>query len=207
MQLTRLHKQYAYVGDKFSDCSLALFADADYAGDKTDSISTSGVFVAVIGPRTYVPIKAISKKQTCSSHSTCESEVVAMNLGLKEALPLLDFWESIQLLFSPMKTGAGKSLGKPGAGNQPASAAGGAELVPRLTGRLSGSDLFETTSADSVPAELYLFEDNESTITVIEKGASAKLGHLTRTHRVNLHWMSEVVRSNSVHLGHIGTDD
>ena len=82
MQLTRLHKQYAYVGDNFNDCSPAVFADADYAGDKTDSISTSGVFVVVIGPRTYVPIKAISKKQTCSSHSTCESEVVAMNLGL-----------------------------------------------------------------------------------------------------------------------------
>ena len=106
-----------------------------------------------------------------------------------------------------MKTGAGRSPGKPGAGTQPASAAGGAELVPRLTDRLSGSDLFETTSADSFPAELCLFEDNESTITVIEKGASAKLGHLTRTHRVNLHWMSEVVRSNNVHLGHIGTDD
>ena len=75
-----------------------------------------------------------------------------------------------------MKTGAGKSPVKPGSGNQPASAAGGAELVPRLTGRLSGSDLFETTSADSVPAELYLFEDNESTIIVIEEGASAKLG-------------------------------
>ena len=128
-----------------------------------------------------------------------------MNLGLKEALPLLDFWKSIQLLFSPVKTGS--SPGKTGAGNQPASAAGGAELVPRLTGRLSGSDLFETTSSGSVPAELYFFEDNESTITVIEKGASAKLGHLTRTHLVNLHWMSEVVRSNIVHLGHIGTDD
>ena len=87
-----------------------------------------------------------------------------MTLGLKKAFSLLAFWESIQLLFSPMKTGAGKSPGKPGAGNQPASAAGGAELVPRLTGRLSGSDLFETTSADSVPAELYLFEDNETTL-------------------------------------------
>ena len=75
---------YAFVGDEFHNCTLALFADADYAGDKTDSVSTSGVFAAVIGPRTYVPIKSISKKQTCSSHSTCEAEVVGMNLGLKE---------------------------------------------------------------------------------------------------------------------------
>ena len=156
MQLTRLHKQYAYVGDDFKDCSLALFADADYAGDKTDSISTSGVFIAIVGPRTYVPITGIAQKQTCSSHSTCESEVVAMNLGLKKALPLLDFWEAVQSMFRPTKVGAGKSPGKPGA--KPASDAGGANFVPRLTGRLSGSDLFETTSADLEPAELYLFE-------------------------------------------------
>ena len=130
-----------------------------------------------------------------------------MNLGLKETLPLLDFWESTQLLFRPVKTGAGKGPVNAGAGTKSASAAGGAEVNPRLTGRLAGSDRFETPSLDSDPAELYLFEDNEWTITVIEKGASAKLAHLTRTHRVNLHWMSEVVRSNNVHLGHIGTDD
>ena len=55
MNNTKSHKQYAYVGDAFDQCTLALFADADYAGDKTDSISTSGVFIAVVGPCTYVP--------------------------------------------------------------------------------------------------------------------------------------------------------
>ncbi len=51
MQVTRLHKQYAFVGDEFDNCTMALFSGADYAGD-TDSMSTSGVFVAVAGPRT-----------------------------------------------------------------------------------------------------------------------------------------------------------
>jgi hypothetical protein len=42
---------------------------------------------------------------------------------------------------------------------------------------------------DSDPAEFYLVDDNESTITVIEKEASAKLANQTRTRRVNLRWM------------------
>ena len=45
MHNTRDHKQYAYVGDTFDTCTLALFADADFAGDKTDSISTSGLWL------------------------------------------------------------------------------------------------------------------------------------------------------------------
>jgi hypothetical protein len=144
MHVTRLRKQYAYVN-----------AGADFAGDKTDSASTSGVFVAAIGLRTYVPVEAISKKQICSSHSTCEAEVAAMNLGLNETLPLLDFWESVHILFCPVGTGAGKDPGRSGAGQKSASAAGGTDHTPRLTGRLAGADRFETSSLDSEPAELH----------------------------------------------------
>ncbi len=94
-----------------------------------------------------------------------------------------------------------------GAGTKSASAAGVAATNLRLTVRLSGCDRFETPSLGSDRAEFYLLEDNASTITILEEGASTKLAHLTRTHRVNLHWASEVVRSNSVHLGHQGTND
>ncbi len=78
-------------GNNFSDICLGLFTDADFAGDKSDSKSTSGVFIAAVGPHTYAPIVSTSKKQGCVSTSTCESEVVAMNLGLKEAMSILDF--------------------------------------------------------------------------------------------------------------------
>ena len=106
MHLTKNNKQYAYVGDDFTCCTIALFADADCAGDKTNSWSTSGVFIAIVGPHTYVPIVAVSKKQTCTSHSTCEAEVVAFNAGLKAALPIMDLWEAIMPYFSPAKSGA-----------------------------------------------------------------------------------------------------
>ncbi len=78
MRVTRLRKQYAHVGDDLKDCTLVLFADDDAARDKTDSAGASDAFVAVSGPRTYVPIKAVRKKQTCSRHSAREEKVVTM---------------------------------------------------------------------------------------------------------------------------------
>ncbi len=80
---------------------------------------------------------------------------------------MFDFWESIQLLFRPTKKGAGRGPANTGAGTKSASAAGAAPKS--LTGRLAGPDRFETPSFDSDPAELYLFEDKESTIAATEK--------------------------------------
>ena len=48
LQTAKEAQQYAYVGDDFMSCRLALFCDADFAGDKSDSKSTSGVFLAAI---------------------------------------------------------------------------------------------------------------------------------------------------------------
>jgi hypothetical protein len=104
MHSTRNLQQHAYVGESMSNCRLALFADADFAGDKSDSKSTSGIFIAAVGAKTCVPLIAISKKQGCVSTSTCESEVVAMVLGVKEALPVVDFWDAVQHMFRKGKT-------------------------------------------------------------------------------------------------------
>ena len=80
--------------------------------------------------------------------------------------------------------------------------------MPPHSSRLKGAaDLLDSPSPGQFLADLYVFEDNTSTISVLEKGSSQKLAHLTRTHRVNLHWLAEVVASQGVHVGHIGTDD
>ena len=39
-----------YVGDKVDNCHIDLFCDADFAGDKTDSKSVTGVLAAIVGP-------------------------------------------------------------------------------------------------------------------------------------------------------------
>jgi len=75
---------------------LSFSPDADLAGDVSSSKSVSGMWLeleSADGKRSW-PIAWSSKKQTATSSSTCESEVVSMSTGLrKEAIPVLDFIE------------------------------------------------------------------------------------------------------------------
>ena len=96
IQSTLKYRLTGVIGDKLKDVSLELFSDADFAGDKADSKSTSGVFLALKGPNTFFPLSACSKKQSCVSHSTPEAELVAANLAVRtEGLPALDLWGTV----------------------------------------------------------------------------------------------------------------
>lgn len=79
-------------------CVLALSPDADLAGDLSSTKSTSGMWLEIRsqdGKRSW-PIAWYSKKQTATSGSTCESEVVSLATALKkEAIPVLDLLESL----------------------------------------------------------------------------------------------------------------
>ena len=87
---------YAWIGDAIENLELVLFCDADLAGDRTDSKSTTGVFLCILGPRSFVPLTGISKKQTSISRSTPEAEIVALAHGLfKEAIPAIELWSRV----------------------------------------------------------------------------------------------------------------
>jgi hypothetical protein len=89
-------KMYGWVGDTKDKLELVLYCDADLAGDRNDSKSTSGIFMCLVGPTSFVPLAAVSKKQTSVSKSTPEAEIVAIDHGLsKHALPALSLWENI----------------------------------------------------------------------------------------------------------------
>ena len=89
-------KMYGWVGDQKKDLELVLYCDADLAGDRNDAKSTSGVFMCIVGPTSFVPLAAVSKKQTSVSKSTPEAEIVAIDHGLaKHAIPALSLWENI----------------------------------------------------------------------------------------------------------------
>ena len=62
----------AFIGDSLSKRKLWCFADADHAGEH-DNRSTTGSFLVLIGPNTYFPLTAFSKKQTSASMSSTES--------------------------------------------------------------------------------------------------------------------------------------
>jgi hypothetical protein len=87
---------YGWIGDTRDKLELVLYCDADLAGDRNDSKSTSGVFMCLVGPTSFMPLAAVSKKQTSVSKSTPEAEIVAIDHGLsKHALPALSLWENI----------------------------------------------------------------------------------------------------------------
>ena len=77
-----------------------------FAGDKGDSKSTSGMFVALTGPHSFFPLAAASRKQTAVANSTPEAEVVAAYHAMAvitaaydavrlDAVPLLDLVEAV----------------------------------------------------------------------------------------------------------------
>ena len=59
-------RMQGFIGDKIGDCKLWLFRDADWAGEY-DSKSTSGCALYLVGPNTYNPLNAFSKKQTIAN--------------------------------------------------------------------------------------------------------------------------------------------
>ena len=90
------YKLKGYIGDKPDSINLTLYSDADFAGCIETAKSTSGVFIALTGPNTFFPLNAISKKQSCVSHSTPEAEIVAADLAIRtEGLPALQLWDMV----------------------------------------------------------------------------------------------------------------
>ena len=83
MNSTKNGSLESFVGDTPDQCKVVLFSDADFAGDLQTSKSTSGAFLATVGRNTYVPINAICKRQFVVSHSSTESEIVALDFALR----------------------------------------------------------------------------------------------------------------------------
>jgi hypothetical protein len=83
-----------WIADPPESLELAIYTDADFAGDPDTMRSTSGVFLCLRGPHSFVPLSAVSKRQSCVSHSTPEAEIVAADHGVRtEALPAIPLWE------------------------------------------------------------------------------------------------------------------
>lgn len=74
-------RQLAFIGDDVSNTSLHLFCDADFAGGHISQRSTSGVNLALQGPRTLIPLQGLSVKQDAVAFSTPEAEWYVGCLG------------------------------------------------------------------------------------------------------------------------------
>ena len=70
--------------------------DADFGGDQHDVKSTSGGYLVLKGPNTHFPLAWVSKRQTSTSRSTTESEVISLAYSLyEEGLPSMQLWDKL----------------------------------------------------------------------------------------------------------------
>ena len=89
-------KLSGYINDPLDKVELRLYVDADFAGSREDTKSTSGGFLCIAGPNTFFPLSWVSKKQTSTSKSTAESELVSLSQSLfEEGIPMLNFWQTV----------------------------------------------------------------------------------------------------------------
>ncbi len=84
------------INDPLDKVELRLYVDADFAGSRDDTKSTSGGFLTLVGENTFFPLCWSSKKQTSTSKSTAESELVSLSNNLfEEGIPMLNFWQTV----------------------------------------------------------------------------------------------------------------
>ena len=84
------------IGDRAKDLVLRLFVDSDFAGSTDNARSTSGGWLVLAGPSTWVPLMWVSKRQACTSRSTTEAEIISLAMSLyAEAIPTLDLWDTL----------------------------------------------------------------------------------------------------------------
>ena len=205
LKTTKDWVQLCFVGDLPEDCWLALFVDASFAGDLEDSKSTNGAYLCIVGPRTFVPVTWVCKRQTAISHSSTEAEVISLDAALRmEGLPSLMLWELIISVFCPEKGGVQTpSLPKPTRRRQGYSAL--------------SSLLHDVGDLDYVPCTIppsrgigkcVIFEDNDAVIKQTVKGRSPNMRHVARTHRVDLDWLWERIRTDpGVYIRYVGTKE
>ena len=189
-------KLKGFVGDKISECKLWMFCDADWAGD-ADSKSTSGCMIALVGPNTYFPLNAFSKKQTSITTSSTESEVVAANHGVRaQGMPSLSLWS---FLWKQVEIGPDKKVKPYDRPDKDSSIV--AKIDPELDEIRYGSSYppkdKSVANIDHLRVHLsdkfkvQVLEDNQATITITATGSSASMRHTDRTQRISFRWLKQ----------------
>ena len=181
-----------------------FFADADFAGEH-DSKSTTGSYMVLVGPNTYFPINAFSKKQTAITMSSTEAEVVAANHAVRtQGLPSLSLFNYILALTDPeaptqVKAKRAGLTAKPKVPkqNDPVSIAC---IDPELdelrygyfhNGPETVANINHLQLHTGPTFNVKFMEDNQATITILTNGSSAQMRDTDRSQRVSLGWLKQ----------------
>ena len=200
------HRGYSlegFIGDDPRHLQLVQYTDASFSDCSQTSRSTTGGYLALVGPRSFFPVNCLCKKQTCVSHSSTESEIVALDTCIRtESLSMLCIWDDICETLHP-------SIKRP---LRSAKATAGDESRKTSVLTLWDQVLHVPTEAPKVDdrdlrhrTRLIIAEDNEAVIKILLKGRTSALRHLPRTHKINLDWLVEVIRSEQIRIRYCRT--
>ena len=137
------------------------------------------------------------KKQTSVSHSSTESEIRSLDVGLrKDGIPALDLWYVVIKVLRSFNTNTpttqNNSANEGRVKNQRETAVSTSNVNLRKEGNknvdeLSNFDHVAThANFSQCNPQLYILEDNEAVIKMIIKGRSPMMRHASRTHRIAL---------------------
>ena len=205
-------RMQGFIGDRINECKLWLFCDADWSGEH-DRKSTSGCAMYLVGPNTYYPLNAFSKKQTSITMSSTESEVVSANHGVRaQGLPSLSLWIFLwrQVEIDPAnhkvrpKTPCPVKIDGVVARVDP-------ELDEIRYGENSGGRTIANLQGLNVGLsdkfQIQFLEDNQATITIVTKGDSEKMRHTDRTQNISFGWLKQQFEVKHFNMVNVDTSE
>jgi len=162
-----------------------MYVDAGFAGDLTDSKSTGGSFIYLVGTNTCVPIAWTCKKQGAVSHSSTEAEIISLDMGIRmQGIPALNLWENILHVMNNRQRDTFARPERKPTFNGMYDICMNVDYVPNTLPNPAGN------------ATLVVLEDNDAVIKMLIKGRTDKMRHVSRTHRIDLDWLFDVMRND-----------
>ena len=162
----------------------------------------------MVGPRTFVPITWLCKKQGAVSHSSSEAEIVSLDAGLRlEGIPSLDLWDQVAEVFKG-------TVNTSQAPNNKHQQKCHRETIPYSDGKMVDI-LTYLSNVDFVPpslpplkgyGHLIVLEDNEAVIKMTIKQRALALRHTPRVQRVDLDFLFHLFRQDpSICIRYVNT--
>ena len=203
-------RMQGFIGDRINECKLWLFSDADWSGEH-DRKSTSGCALYLVGPNTYCPLNAFSKKQTSITMSSTESEVISANHGVRaQGIPSLSLW---MFLWRQVEVDPANHQVRPKRA-PPVKIDGVLDRVdPELDeiryggnpGGRSVANLQGLHVGLSDKFRVQFLEDNQATITIVNKGDSENMRHTDRTQNISFGWLKQQFEAEHFDMANVDT--
>ena len=131
------------------------------------------------------------KKQTAVSHSSTESEIISLDIGLRlDGLPALELWDLIVSVLGNV------SRVSDGSGKPECDVHKHHKSHKQIDVMKDIDAVLSNVQSARQEALLYVFEDNEAVIKMIIKGRSPTMRHVSRTH-VALDWLFDRINLDS----------